>query len=199
MKQLLSLIVISLGYSSAVSAFVIDFENVPESEIATEQGPGACKSDFSLDVDGFSFVNPGNCSSLIRYLRDGSQTVALYYGEYAGETSTTMTMTKNDGGSFDLLDLIASIGTQYTSMALGYKDGIQVYSQQLTVPFSQFYEDQTLNFLDVDRVEFTSLGSTPNPFGIDELNVNVVPIPAAVWLFGSALAGLGWMRRKPAV
>jgi hypothetical protein len=23
-----------------------------------------------------------------------------------------------------------------------------------------------------------------------------VPIPAAVWLFGSALAGLGWMRRK---
>jgi hypothetical protein len=24
----------------------------------------------------------------------------------------------------------------------------------------------------------------------------VVPIPAAVWLFGSALAGLGWMRRK---
>jgi len=25
---------------------------------------------------------------------------------------------------------------------------------------------------------------------------NVVPIPAAVWLFGSALAGLGWMRRR---
>jgi len=26
-----------------------------------------------------------------------------------------------------------------------------------------------------------------------------VPIPAAVWLFGSALAGLGWVRRKPTV
>ena len=25
---------------------------------------------------------------------------------------------------------------------------------------------------------------------------SVVPIPAAVWLFGSALAGLGWMRRR---
>ena len=25
-----------------------------------------------------------------------------------------------------------------------------------------------------------------------------VPIPAAIWLFGSALAGLGWMRRKQA-
>ena len=28
--------------------------------------------------------------------------------------------------------------------------------------------------------------------------VSAVPIPAAVWLFGSALAGLGWMRRKQA-
>jgi hypothetical protein len=28
---------------------------------------------------------------------------------------------------------------------------------------------------------------------------NVVPIPAAVWLFGSALGGLGWMRRRKTV
>jgi hypothetical protein len=28
---------------------------------------------------------------------------------------------------------------------------------------------------------------------------DVIPIPAAVWLFGSALAGLGWMRRKQTV
>ena len=28
------------------------------------------------------------------------------------------------------------------------------------------------------------------------LSSSVVPIPAAVWLFGSALAGLGWMRRR---
>ena len=27
---------------------------------------------------------------------------------------------------------------------------------------------------------------------------SVVPVPAAVWLFGSALAGLGWFRRKTA-
>jgi len=28
------------------------------------------------------------------------------------------------------------------------------------------------------------------------MDVQVVPVPAAVWLFGSALAGLGWLRRK---
>jgi hypothetical protein len=29
--------------------------------------------------------------------------------------------------------------------------------------------------------------------------MNVVPVPGAVWLFGSALAGLGWLRRKQTV
>jgi hypothetical protein len=34
---------------------------------------------------------------------------------------------------------------------------------------------------------------------IDNLTATVVPIPAAVWLFGSALAGLGWMRQRQTV
>ncbi len=29
------------------------------------------------------------------------------------------------------------------------------------------------------------------------VTANVIPVPAAFWLFGSALAGLGWLRRKP--
>lgn len=33
---------------------------------------------------------------------------------------------------------------------------------------------------------------------VDTLTITAVPVPAAFWLFGSALAGLGWMRRKPA-
>jgi hypothetical protein len=32
-----------------------------------------------------------------------------------------------------------------------------------------------------------------------DYSITNVPIPAAVWLFGSALAGLGWLRRKPTV
>jgi hypothetical protein len=30
-------------------------------------------------------------------------------------------------------------------------------------------------------------------------SISAVPVPAAVWLFGSALAGLGWLRRKQTV
>lgn len=35
------------------------------------------------------------------------------------------------------------------------------------------------------------------PLGLDStFNIQVVPVPAAVWLFGSALGVLGWARRK---
>jgi hypothetical protein len=44
--------------------------------------------------------------------------------------------------------------------------------------------------------------SSDNPVSatiLQTMNADVVPIPAAVWLFGSALAGLGWMKRKQTV
>ena len=48
---------------------------------------------------------------------------------------------------------------------------------------------------------FASMGITAGNYvydlgGVDTLTLQVVPIPAAVWLFGSALAGLGWIRRR---
>lgn len=35
--------------------------------------------------------------------------------------------------------------------------------------------------------------------GLDNITLTAVPVPAAVWLFGSALAVLGWTRRKQSV
>ena len=35
--------------------------------------------------------------------------------------------------------------------------------------------------------------------GLDKISLTAVPVPAAVWLFGSALAGLGWLRRKQTI
>jgi hypothetical protein len=37
--------------------------------------------------------------------------------------------------------------------------------------------------------EFEVTGRTPT-------NINVIPVPAAAWLFGSALGSLGWVRKK---
>jgi hypothetical protein len=49
----------------------------------------------------------------------------------------------------------------------------------------------------VDSILFSPLGF----FQLSSFDVttSAVPIPAAIWLFGSALAGLGWFRRKQTV
>ena len=53
-------------------------------------------------------------------------------------------------------------------------------------------------YFEIDVV--TRSADTPGHSGFNEVifggAASVIPIPAAVWLFGSALAGLGWMRRK---
>jgi hypothetical protein len=46
------------------------------------------------------------------------------------------------------------------------------------------------------RVEFTPQYHSVFGNAIDNISVNVVPIPAAVWLFGSGLGLLGWFRRR---
>ena len=55
------------------------------------------------------------------------------------------------------------------------------------------------DWLNVTYVEFYNSSSSPfqSVISVDNLMVgSPVPVPAAVWLFGSALAGLGWVRRK---
>jgi hypothetical protein len=49
-----------------------------------------------------------------------------------------------------------------------------------------------LNSGDAFAVSFTQ--AAPNQISV--VNSSVVPVPGAVWLFGSALGVMGWVRRK---
>ena len=51
----------------------------------------------------------------------------------------------------------------------------------------------------VDGFFYGALGFNTRSIVSGTLVGTVVPLPAAVWLFASALAGLGWMRRKQTV
>jgi hypothetical protein len=69
-----------------------------------------------------------------------------------------------------------------------------------------WFSNTTLDnaWVDLKSVIFEGVntsGDVFNSVGFDNIVVDAVPIPipAAVWLFGSALAGLGWMRRKQTV
>jgi hypothetical protein len=49
----------------------------------------------------------------------------------------------------------------------------------------------------LDGTGTQALWSSSNSYdAVLTVTTSTVPVPAAVWLFGSALAGLGWMKRK---
>jgi len=57
----------------------------------------------------------------------------------------------------------------------------------------------TLNCLDAAQVQTSNTWSTPDGKELSHItfyDTAVVPVPAAVWLLGSALGGLGFMRRR---
>jgi hypothetical protein len=60
------------------------------------------------------------------------------------------------------------------------------------------FGDHASYYRNLDSGEFSRGANVTDPT-LGTWSSTVVPIPAAVWLFGSALAGLGWMRRKQTV
>lgn len=66
-------------------------------------------------------------------------------------------------------------------------------------PFTHNLGATGISYLLVGAPPEASLGSLTagsSQFYIDSFDATVVPIPPAVWLFGSALGLLGWMKRR---
>ena len=137
------------------------------------------------------------------------------YGDHAllYQDTTTVVLTGSQSQTFDLISLdIASLQNAIVPAELigTYAGGGQV---QTTIETSgTFFE--TLRFDENDfgipSYEWTGLASLSISFNsaayADQLMLdNVVlssaapvPVPAALWLFSSGLAGLGWLRRQRA-
>jgi len=115
--------------------------------------------------------------------------------------------------SFGLGGFVAAFGFHFTGPRDGEKDEIE-----WTITINEI--DGTENVIEVSK--FTSSSSAPYygflsdvgiqqvvvvggltgqqpAFGFDNVSRSeIIPIPAAVWLFGSALGILGWVRRRKA-
>jgi hypothetical protein len=198
------LVLLFSGFTNAST--LIDFDTVPVG------------SANPLTVDGFQFQatqsaydsSPSIVGLTQEVINQSAGDNALQIGGAGlsgpfGNTSYIgVTMTAADGGAFSFY------GADFSTALFGdpalMDSGIygQVFGGGSAVdPIGSG------DWLNLESVSF-SLGafflaggsgfsSTTLVLTIDNVNAQVVPLPAAVWLFGSALAGLGWMRRKQTV
>lgn len=131
-----------------------------------------------------------------------------------------------DGPAGDgiMQDVATTVGTTYTlEFGLSSENGVSANDTTLTVcldiscvdftqesdgsgAFSKALTKQTINYIATDTlttisfVESVNLGIGNNDPIIDNVIFDMapVPIPAAAWLFGSALLGLGVVKRRKA-
>ena len=120
------------------------------------------------------------------------------FGQDGYNYHVDVTLEKADGGAFAIHNLDLFMGTDpegWTQIRGTLAGGGWVFLSGVPVG--------TGDWLNLEAVRFWAEG---NGFGygyatveLDNVVVSAVPIPAAVWLFGSALAGLGWLKRKQTV
>lgn len=137
-------------------------------------------ADGSIATGTFTFDADTSTYSNISITSTGTNGWGSFYDQIApGAVSLADQVGFNDGGTF-FFGLIFDTGLTNSGGNVGIyvSPGAYGASLEATCVFEcQFPDPETFR-------------------SITGGYVSAVPLPAAVWLFGSALAGLGWMRKK---
>jgi hypothetical protein len=126
----------------------------------------------------------------------GNNTQSLFWGAN-GEIST-ITMTNDANLVFDLLSFDASslYNAAGSLTVTGYFSGGGSISQVIGLT-SDLSLHNVAGMIGLSSAEFSFDGAVNfAPYDMDNINVNVVPVPAAVWLMGSGLLMLFGLRRR---
>ncbi len=193
----LTFLVTSAIFGSAVPAQAAYVANVTE----TTQGV-AFDGSGTLNTSAWSFLTDGPYSNGVQASRDisfgGSGTVDLLGNpaNFSGPTSIgagtlRISIPNGSGDKVGLVFLSGESSPQYLSTPVSYQSGASLAGSAV-----------------VSGATFASLGLTPGTYewtwgdgaSADSYTLNIganpVPVPAAAWLFGSALAGLLVVRRE---
>ena len=184
-------------FSATVSAatVTIDFEDAPE-EFASGDGFNG-----TYETQGFSLVSTRCCWATIGtapQIPDKAMMIGAWgfgfdlYGDDFSLSSFDIGFLNGSGGTINLR---------------GYRDGGQILSEVINASAGYTLPSyQTIllgaSWENLDRIRFDITPDSCCPGSASALDnivlttATAVPVPAAVWLFGSALAGLGWLRRK---
>ena len=126
---------------------------------------------------------------------------------FGTDQDTQYTLSRADGGLFTLYNFdVQAFGGGPVPLSFGQNTydinrsyGLNVSPAEWTTvnPLQDYEGYYAPLFVNVSSVKFSL--SDPGVILLDNIVVSAVPVPAAVWLFGSALVGLGWLRRKQTV
>ena len=110
--------------------------------------------------------------------------LATKNGFSAGTYKVSFDLSGNQrGGPFDQISVLFGAGTLVNHLLLDWDENWHTYS---------FLVD----LVEGDKLSFRNFGGDNVGAILDNVNVSAVPLPAAVWLFGSGLMGFLAMRRK---
>ena len=129
------------------------------------------------------FNSPSTAATLTQYSQAGwlySQIPTLAPNDYSGQADIQEAIWRIMTPSYVLVG--AGAGAYYTAATGGTHDSFDWTNVMRVVTADPLIQES------VDIQEFL--------IGPD--TTSVVPVPAAIWLLGSALGGLGWLRRRQA-
>ena len=166
----------------------------------------------SAAIDGW-VIGEGGVNLWTNYKGTGNHVIDIIGNVVDGGGSLTQAFSTVAGQQYSIaFDLSGSNNPDLTSINNPIKEmDVTVFgSDSVSVlTMSQLIEDTSGwdgNFTSISMsfvadgsqstIKFVGTNSGWNGFYIDNVDVSVVPIPAAMWLFGSALGLMGWMRRK---
>ena len=177
--------VLFLAWSAQASAYTIDFEEFDVGYV----GPTLISGDYVI-------TNDYSCDSSQAPLCGAEITDAKslrIYGEpnffavYAWAE-----VERSDGGAFAVLS--ADVINDFGGGAIfgTTSSGDNIYGVLADLGQGQWLDVTRFGY----EVYYPEATPVPAIVEIDNILVSAVPVPAAVWLFGSALAGLALVRRR---
>lgn len=189
-----------LGYlviSPQATAATIDFEEF------TTSTPGPIVSqDFRFDgfqLSATSINITGGTIALVD--TDGPISMAHVAGELFSLSAMDLGLRTYD-------QTFSPTGSNFASIVVtGFLDGGGVVQSSFDVDSWQvsnanFSGWDNLTHVDIEFADYDGCHSCGLQYfvhSVDNIDVSVIPVPAAAWLFGSGLGLLGWIRRRKIV
>lgn len=196
MKRIFGVTLLTLGGLTQANAETITFEDILPTYFGLSTYSEAGYTVTSNVPDGTIIDVNNDVRGNLGVFYGGTNSQTLVWGENGTVSSVSIANDLGKGfrlNSFDASSLVNLTGQLTLS---GDLVGGGTLNQVVNLTDSL----STYNFAGLGTLSNLSISFDGSsyfaPFDLDNINVTTVPVPAAVWLFGSALGFLGWSRRR---